>query len=86
VPSETNFSNHQQVINQIKSFFEQRSFGVCAWWGEKLGINSGHIRLFFIYASFLTLGSPLVIYMAMAFVLEHKEYFRFRRRNSVWDL
>lgn len=73
------------MINQIKAFFEKHSFGVCAWWGGKLGINTGDIRLFFIYASFLTLGSPLIIYMAMAFVLEHKEYFKFKKRHSVWE-
>lgn len=73
------------MINQVKAFFEKHSFGVCAWWGEKLGINTGDIRLFFIYASFLTLGSPLIIYMAMAFVLEHKEYFKFKKRYSVWE-
>lgn len=73
------------MISQIKAFFEQQSFGVCSWWGEKLGIRTSDIRLFFIYASFLTLGSPLIIYLAMAFLLEHKEYFKFRRRKSVWD-
>jgi len=74
------------MIDDIKSFFEKHSFGVCAWWGEKLGINTGDIRLFFIYASFLTLGSPLIAYMGMAFILEHKEYFKFRKRRSVWEV
>jgi len=73
------------MINNIKAFFEKNSFGVCAWWGDKLGIRTSDIRLFFIYASFLTLGSPLIIYMAMAFLLEHKEYFKFKKRKSVWD-
>ncbi len=73
------------MINNIKAFFEKNSFGVCAWWGNKLGIRTSDIRLFFIYASFLTLGSPLIIYMAMAFLLEHKEYFKFKKRKSVWD-
>jgi len=43
--------------------------------------------LFFIYVSFLTFGSPLIIYLAMAFILEHKEFFKFKkRRKTVWDL
>ncbi len=74
------------MISAIKAFFEKQSFGVCTWWGEKLRIKTSDIRLFFIYVSFLTLGSPLIIYLAMAFLLEHKEYFKLRGRKSVWDI
>lgn len=74
------------MINEIKCFFEKHSFGVCSWWGEKLGIKTGDIRKFFIYASFLTLGSPVIAYLAMAFILEHKSYFKFQGRRSVWDI
>jgi phage shock protein C len=43
--------------------------------------------LFFIYASFIALGSPVLIYLAMAFVLEHKHIFKLqRRRKSIWEL
>ncbi|MGB0165462.1 MAG: PspC domain-containing protein [Luteibaculum sp.] len=75
------------MINRILNFFEKQAFGVCSWWGEKLGISSQRIRLSFIYFSFLTLGSPLVVYLVMAFILENKEYFKFRpRRSSIWEL
>jgi phage shock protein C len=75
------------MINRLKSFFENHAFGVCSWWGDKLGIKTSKIRLAFIYVSFITLGSPLIIYMIMAFILEHKTYFKFKRkRPSVWDL
>lgn len=75
------------MINRILAFFEEHAFGVCAWWGSKLGIKTHKIRLIFIYLSFLTLGSPIVIYMIMAFILEHKSYFKLKRkRPSVWDL
>jgi len=43
--------------------------------------------LFFIYASFIALGSPIIIYMVMAFVLEHKHIFKLqRRRKSIWEI
>lgn len=75
------------MIGNIKSFFEKFAFGVCAWWGQKLGIESSKIRLFFIYLSFITLGSPIVIYLIMAFVLEHKTFFKLRKkRKTIWDL
>ncbi len=75
------------MITNILSFFEKQAFGVCAWWGEKLGISSQRIRLSFIYFSFLTLGSPLVLYLIMAFILENKDYFKLRsRKSSIWEL
>ncbi len=65
-----------------------RSFGVCSWWARKLGIQSSKVRLGFIYASFIALGSPLILYLAMAWILEHQHYFKFqkRRRSTIWEL
>ena len=74
------------MINRIQDFFEKHAFGVCEWWGKKLGLPTSRIRLFFIYTSFLTLGSPLIIYMIMAFVLEHKYMFKFKKRKTIWDI
>ncbi|MBL4577074.1 MAG: PspC domain-containing protein [Flavobacteriales bacterium] len=75
------------MIEQIISYFEKFAFGVCAWWGEKLGIKSSSIRLFFIYLSFITFGSSLIIYLIMAFILEHKHFFKIRKkRKTIWDL
>ncbi|MBA3902039.1 MAG: PspC domain-containing protein [Bacteroidetes bacterium] len=77
------------MLDKIFSFFERQAFGVCNWWGAKLGIKTSRIRIFFIYLSFFTAGSPLVIYLIMAFILEHKHYFKlnFRKNKvSIWDL
>jgi len=43
------------------------------------------IRLFFIYTTFLTLGSPLIIYMILAFWMNIKNYY-YEKRTAVWDL
>jgi phage shock protein C len=75
----------QLPIESIKTWFERQAYGVCDWWGEKLHIRSSNIRLFFIYASFLTIGSPVIIYMAMAFILNLRNMTR-RQRGSVCDL
>ncbi|WP_341843396.1 hypothetical protein [Chitinophaga caseinilytica] len=45
-------------MNKVKDFVEWKTFGVCTAIGEKLGIATSRIRLFFIYATFLTMGSP----------------------------
>jgi phage shock protein PspC (stress-responsive transcriptional regulator) len=73
------------IIDNILNYFEQQAFGVCEWWGEKLNINSNSIRVYFIYLSFLTLGSPLVVYLVMAFVLENKTWFK-PKKQSIWEL
>lgn len=65
-----------------------RSFGVCAWLARKLGIRSSKVRNGFIFLSFVGLGSPLLIYFIMAWILEHKHYFKLERkkRSSIWEL
>ncbi|MEY3238104.1 MAG: hypothetical protein RI883_2205 [Bacteroidota bacterium] len=77
-----------RTIQKIVFFFEMRSFGVCAWWARKLGINISKVRLWFIYVSFLTVGSPLIPYLAMAWILEHKHYFKLqrKRKKTIWEL
>ncbi len=72
-------------VQVIKNYFEKQAFGVCSRIGEKLQMRTSVIRLFFIYASFLTVGSPLIIYMILAFWLKMKSYVR-NKRSSVWDL
>ena len=73
------------MVQAILNIFEKQTFGVCSWLGDKLRMKSSSIRLFFIYASFLTLGSPIIIYLHMAFMLRIKEYMQ-SSRSRVWDL
>lgn len=76
-----------KLTNSILSFFEKQAFGVCEWWGSKLGIKRQKIRLSFIYLSFITFGSYLFIYLIMAFILENKDFFKLgRKRRSIWEL
>jgi len=73
------------MIKRISAFFEKQTFGVCTWLGDKLHMKTSQIRLFFIYASFLTLGSPLIVYLHMAFILRIKRFMQ-SSRSRVWDL
>ena len=68
---------------KLKHFIEWQAFGVCSAIGEKLGIATSRIRLWFIYISFLTLGSPVIVYMVMAFWLNIKKYILSARRNPL---
>jgi len=77
---------YYSLIDKILGFFEKRAFGVSEWLGTKYGINPALVRKFFIYLSFVTLGSPLLIYFPMAYFLENKDklYWR-KKRKTVWD-
>ena len=68
-------------MNRLKEYIEWQAFGVCSALGERMGIASSRIRMWFIYISFLTLGSPVVIYMIAAFWLNMKRYIFAARRN-----
>ncbi|MEQ6121029.1 PspC domain-containing protein [Reichenbachiella sp. MALMAid0571] len=66
----------------MQEFLEKYAFGVCARLGEKLRIPTSSIRLFFIYSSFLTFGSPVLVYLALAFIMNIRKHLR--RRHSLW--
>ncbi len=71
------------LIKRIQHFFERHAFGVCTRLGEKLGIATSSIRLYFIYLSFLTFGSPVIIYLVLAFIMNLRRHLR--RRSTIWD-
>ncbi|MEI6946127.1 PspC family transcriptional regulator [Paraflavisolibacter sp. H34] len=70
-------------MKQLKNFIEWQAFGVCSALGEKMGVATSRIRMWFIYVSFLTLGSPIVLYMVMAFLINLKRYIFAARRNPL---
>jgi phage shock protein C len=66
-------------MQQFKFFLEQQLFGVCTFLGERMGIAISSIRLYFIYISFLTFGSPIIFYLIMAFWLNVRRYWRMQK-------
>lgn len=71
-------------MRKIQYFFEEQAFGVCTRLGEILSISTSSIRLFFIYASFLTFGSPLLVYMGLVFIMNLRRHLR-KRNNPIWN-
>jgi phage shock protein C len=69
---------------QLQELIEKQAFGVCEWLGQKWGIQSSRIRLYFIYVSFLTFGSPLIIYFILLFWIEQRDFFK-SKRPTIWD-
>lgn len=52
---------NNEIKDRAVSLFELKLFGLCSWLGEKLGISATTIRMYFIYLSFFTFGSPIII-------------------------
>ncbi|RYE17844.1 MAG: PspC domain-containing protein [Sphingobacteriaceae bacterium] len=68
---------------RLRNFIESNAFGVCGYLGEKFNIASSKIRLYFIYASFITFGSPVILYFITAFWMNIKRYIFFAKRNPL---
>ena len=76
-----------KLFRKILFYFELRSYGVSEWWARKLNVRTNNVRLFFVYLSFATLGSSLLLYLPMAFVLDHRHRFKFSKKSStIWEL
>ncbi len=69
----------------LRDVIEMRIYGVCAYLGRKLSMPSKRVRLFFIYTSFIALGSPVIVYLILTFVLNLR-YMIKNKRNPVWDI
>lgn len=69
----------------IRDIIEMSVYGVCSYLGRKMSISSKKVRLFFIYASFIALGSPIIIYLILTFVLNMR-FMVNNKRNPVWDI
>lgn len=67
----------------VKNTIEKYAFGVCQYLGEKLNISAGRVRTYFIYLSFATLGSPVLIYLFLAFWINIKKYIK--KTSFLWD-
>ncbi|MEN0048093.1 MAG: PspC family transcriptional regulator [Bacteroidota bacterium] len=71
-------------MNKLRDLLERSAFGVCDYLGEKMKISSARVRVYFIYISFITLGSPIIFYLFAAFWLNIKEYIR-RGKRIIWQ-
>ncbi len=71
-------------MQKLTDLLERSAFGVCSYLGKKMGIASSRVRVYFIYASFAAFGSPIVLYLFVAFWINVKDYIR-NKRNAVWE-
>ncbi|MEM9820757.1 MAG: PspC family transcriptional regulator [Bacteroidota bacterium] len=70
-------------MKKIKDLLERSAFGVCSYLGDKMGISSARVRIYFIYISFVALGSPIIFYLFVAFWINVKSYLK-STRDAIW--
>ncbi|MBP8067722.1 MAG: PspC family transcriptional regulator [Pedobacter sp.] len=73
------------MFQKVVTFFEKQSFGVSTYLANKLNMSTSKVRLFFIYASFLAVGFPILFYLLAAVVLDIRNYMK-KARLKVWDI
>lgn len=47
---------------------ESKILGVCAWLADKFGFDVTGVRIVFVLAAILGIGSPVIIYLILALV------------------
>ncbi|MEO0041047.1 MAG: hypothetical protein RL329_495 [Bacteroidota bacterium] len=70
-------------MEQFKSILERSLFGVCSYLGEKMQLTSARVRLYFIYFSFIGLGSPILFYLFLAFWVNIRRYVK-RHKDTIF--
>lgn len=71
-------------MQKIQNLLEFSVFGVCSHFGNRLGIASSSVRKYFVYLSFFTFGSPVIVYFILAFWIDIWKHYR-KSRSAVWD-
>ncbi len=70
--------------NWLKDVVERNAFGVCQYLGDKMNISPLVVRTYFIYISFIGMGSPLIVYLFIAFWVNIRRYIR-RGKNMMFE-
>jgi phage shock protein PspC (stress-responsive transcriptional regulator) len=52
---------------------ERKILGVCAWLADKFGLDVGGLRILFVAAIILGLGSPIIIYFIL-YMIKPNQY------------
>ncbi|MGA8853777.1 MAG: PspC domain-containing protein [Christiangramia sp.] len=73
------------LVSNIRYYLEKHGFYVSTRLADKLGMRAKNVRLFFIYASFFTMGIGFIVYLTLAFWLKLKDLI-YTKRTSVFDL
>jgi len=69
---------------EFRDLMERQAFGVCSYVGDKIGIAASRVRIYFIYLSFVTLGSSFLLYLFAWFWMNIRQQLR-KGSPIQWD-
>lgn len=72
------------ISDKLRDTLERSAFGVCTYLGDKMRLSPVRVRMYFIYISCITLGSPFIAYLFVAFWLNVKRYIH-KGRHITWQ-
>lgn len=73
------------MVDNLRTALEKQGYDVCSRLADRFGIKADLIRLFFIYATFFAVGSPIIVYFFIATAMKVKDHF-WAPKVSVFDL
>jgi phage shock protein C len=68
----------------LKDLVERHAFGVCQHLGHRMRVAPSEVRRYFIYTSFIGMGSPLIVYLVIAFWVNIRRIIR-RGHSPIYD-
>ena len=57
----------------FRTLLDKQVFGICSVIADFLQMKASSVRFFLIYSSFFTLGSTLLLYLMIAFLVRLKD-------------
>jgi phage shock protein C len=70
--------------NWLKDMVERNAYGACRYLGDKMNVAPAEVRKYFIYTSFIGMGSPIIVYLVVAFWYNVRKYIR-RGMSTIWE-
>ncbi|MFN4254447.1 MAG: PspC family transcriptional regulator [Saprospiraceae bacterium] len=71
-------------MNFFRDLLERQAYGACRYLGDKMHVAPAEVRKYFIYTSFIAMGSPLIVYLVVAFWVNVRRYIR-RGKSIIWE-
>ena len=76
---------NKSIVSNLRNFLELHGFYVCSRLADRLGMRTKNVRIFFIYATFATIGLSFFVYLTLTFWLKLKDLI-YTKRTSVFDI
>lgn len=60
------------MLGLVKSSSDKKLFGVCGGLAKRFNMDSTLIRIIFVFAAVVGFGSPIILYLVLAFIMPNE--------------